>query len=198
MVREATQTVRNWLKRWMAEGIEGRKDRPMPGPPPKITEAYREQVLAAVRRRPRSIGQPYSMWTLQRLADYMAEQTGTRASIETVRQVLTSGEIVLSRPQHKVSSPDPEYLEKKDDGRNPRWIEAGRRVLLCRCVQSELVPDHTSHVEPKRTASDDPNAQTARQVVWHWSRELSYGRNGGPVPASQAPEGDGPTARSPR
>ncbi|GHO48827.1 helix-turn-helix domain-containing protein [Ktedonospora formicarum] len=33
IVREATQTVRNWLKRWMAEGIEGLKDRPMPGPP---------------------------------------------------------------------------------------------------------------------------------------------------------------------
>jgi transposase len=113
IVREATQTVRNWLKRWMAEGIEWLKDRPMPGAPPKITQEYKEQVLAAVRRRPRSLDQPYSMWTLQRLADSMAEQTGIRASIETVRQVLGAGEIVLSRPQHKVSSPDPEYLEKK-------------------------------------------------------------------------------------
>src|SRR5713226_7091130 len=31
IVREVNQTVRNWLKRWMAEGIEGLKDRPMPG-----------------------------------------------------------------------------------------------------------------------------------------------------------------------
>jgi len=113
IVREVSQTVRNWLKRWMAEGIEGLKDRPMPGPPQKITEEYQEQVLAAVRRRPRSLGQPYSMWTLQRLADYMAEQTGIRASYETVRLLLKAGEIVLSRPQHKVSSPDPEYLVKK-------------------------------------------------------------------------------------
>src|SRR5579875_2404553 len=113
--RENDQTVRNWFKRWMAEGIEGLKDRPMPGPPPKITQAYKEQLLAAVRRRPRSLGQPYSMWTLQRLPDYMAEQTGIRASYETVRLVLKAGEIVLSRPQHKVSSPDPEYLVKKDD-----------------------------------------------------------------------------------
>ena len=99
IVREVSQTVRNWLKRWMAEGLEGLKDRPMPGPPPKITEAYKEQVLAAVRRRPRSLGQPYSLWTLQRLSDYMAEQTGIRVSYETVRQVLKAGEIVLSRPQ---------------------------------------------------------------------------------------------------
>jgi hypothetical protein len=73
------------------------------------------------------------MWTLQRLADYMAEQTGIRASIETVRLVLKAGEIVLSRPQHKVSSPDPEYpARKKGDRRGARRAKGGRRVLLCR------------------------------------------------------------------
>ena len=113
IVREHEQTVRNWFKRWMAEGIEGLTDRPMPGAPGKVTKTYEEQLLFVVRRRPRSVGQPYSMWTLQRLADYMAEHTGIRVSDETVRQVLKAGEIVLSRPQHKISSPDPEYLVKK-------------------------------------------------------------------------------------
>jgi len=113
IVRENDQTVRNWLKRWMAEGIEGLKDRPMPGSPGKVTNEYEEQLLQIVRRRPRSLGQPYSLWTLQRLADYMTEQISIRVSDETVRQLLKVGEIVLSRPQHKVSSPDPEYLVKK-------------------------------------------------------------------------------------
>jgi transposase len=113
IVREDDQTVRNWLKRYLAEGIEGLKDRPMPGTPPKITPAYEEQLLAAVRRRPRSLGQPYSMWTLQRLADFMAEQTGIRVADETARKLLKKGEMVLSRPQHKITSPDPEYLVKK-------------------------------------------------------------------------------------
>ena len=85
----------------------------MPGAPSKVTPAYEEQLLAAVRRRPRSLGQPYSLWTLQRLADYMAEQTGLRVSYETVRRVLATAEIVLSRPQHTISSPDPEYAAKK-------------------------------------------------------------------------------------
>lgn len=113
IVRENDQTVRNWLKRWMAEGIEGLKDRPMPGAPSKITKEYKEHLLFVVRRRPRSLEQPYSMWSLQRLADYMAEQTGIRVSYETVRLLLKEGEIVLSRPQHKISSPDPEYQLKK-------------------------------------------------------------------------------------
>jgi len=113
IVRCDDQTVRNWFKRWMAQGMEGLQDRPMPQRPANVTKAYKDQVLQAVRRRPRALGQPYSMWTYQRLADSMAEQTGLRVSYETVRRVLAEGGVVLSRPQHKVSSPDPEYLLKK-------------------------------------------------------------------------------------
>jgi transposase len=119
IVREDEQTVRRWLKRYLAEGLEGLKDRPMPGAPSKVTPAYEEQLLAAVRRRPRSLGQPYSLWTLQRLADYLAERTGLRVSYETVRRVLAAAEIVLSRPQHTISSPDPEYAVKKRRSKRP-------------------------------------------------------------------------------
>jgi len=113
IVREHEETVRRWLKRWLAEGIEGLQDRPMPGGPTKLTDAYRERLLAVVRQRPRSLGQPYSLWTLQRLADYLAELTGIRVSYETVRVALKAGGVVLSRPQHTVTSPDPEYQVKK-------------------------------------------------------------------------------------
>src|SRR5215470_20173381 len=58
IVREDDQTVRNWLKRWMAEGLEGLRDRSIPRTPPKVTTGYEEQLLAAVRRQPRSLGQP--------------------------------------------------------------------------------------------------------------------------------------------
>ena len=113
IVREDEQTVRRWLKRYLAEGLEGLQDRPMSGAPGKVTPAYRERLLAAVRRRPRSLGQPYSLWTLRRLADYLAAQTGLRVSYETVRRVLAAADIVLRRPQHTISSPDPEYTVKK-------------------------------------------------------------------------------------
>lgn len=122
IVRESDQTVRTWLKRWLAEGLAGLRDRPMPERPTKITAAYRERLLAAVRQRPRSLGQPYSLWTLQRLADYLAEQTGIRLTYETVRVALKAGGIVLSRPQHTVSSPDPEYQVKKRRSSRPATI----------------------------------------------------------------------------
>jgi transposase len=113
IVRDDEQTVRRWMRRYMAEGIEGLKDAPKPGNPGKVTAAYEERLLSAVRRRPRSLDLPFSLWTLHRLADYLAEATGIRVEAETVRLHLAKHEIVLSRPQHKISSPDPQYLVKK-------------------------------------------------------------------------------------
>lgn len=113
IVRESEATVRRWLKRFQAEGLAGLYDRYRGGAPRKVTPAYREQLLFAVRRRPRSLGQPFSLWTCQRLADYLAEQTGICVQDETVRYYLKAADIVLSRPQHTITSPDPEYAVKK-------------------------------------------------------------------------------------
>ena len=113
VVRQHEETVRRWLVRYEAEGLAGLADVVRLGAPPKVTPAYRERLLAAVRRRPRALGLPFSLWTGDRLADYLAEQTGLRLSYETVRRVLAAAEIVLSRPQHTISSPDPGYAVKK-------------------------------------------------------------------------------------
>src|SRR5215204_5213628 len=85
IVRQSEETVRRWLKRYLAEGIEGLRDTPHPGAPPKVSAEYRGQLLDAVRRRPRSLEQPFSLWTLRRLADYMgpskpASEWSTRPS----------------------------------------------------------------------------------------------------------------------
>ena len=105
IVRRNDQTVRTWVKRFNAEGINGLYDLPRPGAPKTVTPGYQERLMVVVRQRPQALGQPYSMWTLQRLADYMAEETSIRVSGVTVSRVLAAHDVVLSRPQHKVSSP---------------------------------------------------------------------------------------------
>jgi len=119
IVREDEQTVRRWMKRYMAEGLEGLKDAPKSGNPGTVTAAYETLWVSVVRQRPRSLDLPFSTWTLQRLADYLAEVTGLRVDAETVRLHLAKREIVLSRPQHKISSPDPDYLVKKRRSKTP-------------------------------------------------------------------------------
>jgi transposase len=113
IVREGDQTGRNWLKREGAEGLEGLTDAPRSGSPGTVTPAYVAQLVEVVRMRPRALGLPYSLWTLARLADSMAEQTGLRVDGETVRLPLNAADIVLSRPQPRMRSPAPEDQGKK-------------------------------------------------------------------------------------
>jgi transposase len=94
-------------------------DAPRSGRRTTVTEDYHKRLTETVRRRPRSLGLEYSMWTLRRLADYLAEETGIRVSHETVRRELTKEEIVFSQPQHTISSPDPEYQVKKRRSKRP-------------------------------------------------------------------------------
>ena len=113
IVRESSVTVLRWLHRYIAEGIQGLMDAPRAGRSSILTNEFRKRLLEVVRRRPRSLELEYSMWTLQRLADFMAEDTGIRVSTETIRRALAKEDIVFSRPQHTISSPDPEYQVKK-------------------------------------------------------------------------------------
>jgi transposase len=59
------------------------------------------------------VGLPFSLWTLQRLVDYLAERTRVRVSDETVRRALQQAGLVLSRPQHQISRPEPDYHVNK-------------------------------------------------------------------------------------
>lgn len=113
IVRESSVTVLRWLHRYIAEGIQGLMDAPRAGRSSILTDEYRKRLLEVVRRRPRSLDLEFSMWTLQRLADFMAQDTGIRVSTETIRRALAKEDIVFSRPQHTISSPDPEYQIKK-------------------------------------------------------------------------------------
>ena len=107
LVRESEATVLRWLKRYLAEGLEGLHDAPRPGRPSALTEADRAAWLAAVRRRPRRWGLPFSLWPRQRLVASLAERTSMRGSDATVRRALKQAGMVRSRPQHTISSPDP-------------------------------------------------------------------------------------------
>ena len=119
VVRQGEETVRRWFARYLAEGVEGLSDAPRSGAPPKATAAYRERLLGVARCRPRALGLPFSLWNAARLADHLAELTGVRMSAPSVCRLLREGGMALSRPQHAITSPDPEYALKKGRSRRP-------------------------------------------------------------------------------
>ncbi len=107
------ESVRHHMKRYHAEGIPGLYDRPRAGRPLTATPEYVEFAVMTLRQRPRALGLPFSVWSLDRLINYLKDKTNITVSNETLRTHLRAHGISFSRPQHKVSSPDPEYAQKK-------------------------------------------------------------------------------------
>jgi len=84
----SAKTVRLWRQRFLAGGVEGLADRPRSGRPLKSNEHYQlvlEEVLAC---DPEDIGLWFTSWSVQRLRDYMAQQTGIGLSNCRMRVLL--------------------------------------------------------------------------------------------------------------
>ena len=69
-----TATVRFWLKRFNAKGIDGLEDAPRPGPAPSYTPEQVSMLIATVLTQPQVLGLPFANWTLDRLVAYLGEQ----------------------------------------------------------------------------------------------------------------------------
>ena len=116
-VRFSRETVVRFIKRYNQEGIAGLADRPRSGRPPRVTDDYVPQLLAAIEQPPRDLGLPFSNWTAANLAEYLAEHTGIIITARQVENYLKARGYRLRRPVRTVKhKQNPELVsEKKTD-----------------------------------------------------------------------------------
>ena len=67
-------TVRHWLKRFNARGLQGLEEDVRSGRPPTYSAEQRSAVINAALTRPAALGLPFACWTLDRLVAYLSEQ----------------------------------------------------------------------------------------------------------------------------
>jgi transposase len=92
------QTVTRVLHRFEAGGVAAVPYRVPPGAPPRVTAAWRAELVRVIDLDPRGVGVASAIWTTQLLADYLAGATGLRVSLETVRRHLHAAGDVCKRP----------------------------------------------------------------------------------------------------
>jgi transposase len=149
--------VRRWFGRCAAEGLGGLSDAPRSGAPPKAAAGCRERLLGVARCRPRAPGLPFSLRTAARLADRLAELTGVRVGAASVRRLLREGGTRLSRPQHAITSLDPQVLEREPDLAIAEFVGTRRfkrledRTYFAESLRMAGVPDGV----PSRGAGRD-------------------------------------------
>lgn len=99
-------TVITWRDRFIAQGVDGLRDRPRSGKPPTYTDTFRQRVLAALEQEPPP-GQ--ATWDGPTLAKHLG------ASSAAVWRVLRKEGICLQRQRSWCVSTDPEFAPKAAD-----------------------------------------------------------------------------------
>ena len=120
-------TVRTWLKRFNAEGLDGLRDRPRSGRPATYTPEQVSAVIATSLTKPDGLGLPFASWTLDRLQAYLNEVTGLPIKRSRIDELLLA-EGLRWRAQETWFGErvDPAFAEKK--GRSNCSIRPHRPV----------------------------------------------------------------------
>lgn len=87
-LRLCEATVRQWLKRFNAQGVAGLQDEPRPGPPKTYTPEQVSELIVAALTKPQALGCPFACWTLDRLAAYLSEQKGVTMKRSRIDEIL--------------------------------------------------------------------------------------------------------------
>ncbi len=107
-------TVRLWLKRFNAAGLDGLKDAPRVGRPPTYAPAQVGSVVAASLTDPQDLGLPFASWTLDRLAAYLAEAKDLPMKRSRIGELLADEGLRWRQQETWFGErPDPAFAEKR-------------------------------------------------------------------------------------
>lgn len=105
-----------WVKRFNEEGLTGLEDRPRPGHKPTHSREVRSALISLALQKPRSLGYPFELWTLERLQRAFKERQGVHLSDSTIWTWMDEEGFKWKRQQswfHEVEKHDPEFVEKR-------------------------------------------------------------------------------------
>jgi transposase len=119
--------VRQWLKRFNADGVAGLADRPRSGRPATYTAEQVGEMIATALTNPQDLGQPFGCWTFQRLATYLNEAKGIGVKPSRLHEILAAEGLRWRQQETWFGARvDPNFAQKR--GRSRRSTPTRRRA----------------------------------------------------------------------
>ena len=115
LVAADEDTVRDVVHAFNEKGLAALDPRWAGGRPRLISDEDTEVIVAAARTRPEKLGQPFTRWSLRKLAGYLAgRERPVRIGRERLRQILHERGISFQRTRTWKESTDPDRDAKLD------------------------------------------------------------------------------------
>jgi len=115
LVAADEDTVRDVIHAFNAKGLAALDPQWAGGRPRLISDEDIEVIVAAARTRPEKLGQPFTRWSLRKLAGYLAgRDRPVRVGRERLRQILHARGISFQRTRTWKESRDPDRDAKLD------------------------------------------------------------------------------------
>jgi transposase len=112
----STVTGPVWVHRFNEKGLAGLEDQPRPGRKPTHGAEIHSQLVSLATQKPKTLGYPFELWTLERLQTAFLERQGIHLSDSTIWEWLASEGLKWKRQQswfHEAEKHDPEFVEKR-------------------------------------------------------------------------------------
>src|SRR4051794_25879431 len=109
------QTLRGWVHRYNAEGVEGLRDRPRPGRPCALDEGRQAALKGLILRGPKLERDGCVAWRARDLRELVERRFGVRYSESGVRRLLRGLDLSWqkARPVHPEADPKAQERFKK-------------------------------------------------------------------------------------
>ena len=109
LVQTSPDRVREMIHRFNDLGMRSLDPQWAGGRPRLITTTDRELIVKTAKTRPTALGQPFTHWSVRKLADYLADKKGRQVTVgrERLRQILIAEGITFQRTKTWKESPDP-------------------------------------------------------------------------------------------
>ncbi len=117
------RTVQYWVRRFEADGFAGLQETPRPGRPPGLDARLRRSLGRDLRRPPRDLGYPQTLWDGKLLSHHLAERFAVRLGVRQCQRLF--GELGFRRrkPRPLLAGGDPAAqaaYKKTPAARRPR------------------------------------------------------------------------------
>ena len=107
-------TVRHWLKRFNARGLDGLEEDVRSGRPPTYSAEQRSAAIDAALTRPADLGLPFACWTLDRLVAHLGEQKGIAMRRSRISEIFIQEGLKWRREETWFGERvDPEFARKR-------------------------------------------------------------------------------------